>query len=929
MNLRRGAQHVLVVIAGVAAVGLAGVPGIVSRSASTLRGMEEPVQSQTASPPTGEVAGSGTRVATNESQLAVVPPRFTLPDGFVIEQVAGPPLVRYPLFGCFDDAGHLYVAEGTGQSVPGPELLQQPLGRIVRLEDTDNDGKFDKSTLFADGLVFPQGVLWHDGVVYVASHPAIWRLEDTDGDGCADRREEFVAGFNFSGNGCDIHGPFLGPDGRLYWTDGRHGYQIDRPDGTHLEGLASRIWRCRTDGRELERFAGGGFDNPVEVAWTIEGEMLGTMDQGAGDCLLHYIEGGVYPEEHPCVQEFPRTGPLLGVARRYSVELPAALCGTMRFRSTGFGPEFRDTLMTAHYMTHKLVRSTLVSDGSTFRAEDVDFLVSSDPHLRLTDVLEDADGSLLAIDMGAWFTYGFLGNVLPRPDMLGAIYRIRRSAAPPGADPRGMALRLTERSVAALIALLDDPRPAVRDRAVDRLAKLAADSVAALETVLRSGERSVEARCNAVWTLCRIDGPEARGVIRQELVPLGGDGRKQADESNVRTIAAYSAGLHRDEKAVAGLIEVLKSDHLPLRRKAAEALGRIGRSEAVLPLLDALRLPVDRFLEHSLIYSLIQINDREAVRLGLSDACPQVQKAALIALDQMQSGKLTRGEVVPLLASSDATLQQAALNVISRRPAWADAAHGVLREWLASPQLTADQQKSLAAFLSAGSANADIQGLAGAALASSDTPVATRALLIDVARQSGADPLPVAWVDGLARVLSEDDPTLSWEALAAVRTRGWRQFDEVVRSLSNNERLTAEIRVAALECLSAARQSLDAEAFDFLTDQLSETTAPLLRLAAARTLGASPLSKSQLLQVAGHSRQVSTMILRVLLPLFAASNDAEVGASIVEALQASPAAEGLTAAELDSYLMNYPLAVRQQAARLRAKIVVGQHDKTA
>lgn len=148
---------------------------------------------------------------------------------------------------------------------------------------------------------------------------------------------------------------------------------------------------------------------------------------------------------------------------------------------------FRDTLMTAHYMTHKLVRSTLVSDGSTFRAEDVDFLVSSDPHLRLTDVLEDADGSLLAIDMGAWFTYGFLGNVLPRPDMLGAIYRIRRSAAPPGADPRGMALRLTERSVEALIALLDDPRPAVRDRAVDRLAKLAADSVAALETVLRSG----------------------------------------------------------------------------------------------------------------------------------------------------------------------------------------------------------------------------------------------------------------------------------------------------------------------------------------------------------------------------------------------------------------------------------------------------------
>ena len=54
-------------------------------------------------------------------------------------------------------------------------------------------------------------------------------LEDTDGDGRADKKEELVGKFGFNGNGCDIHGPFLGPDGWLYWTDGRHGYQcIDR-----------------------------------------------------------------------------------------------------------------------------------------------------------------------------------------------------------------------------------------------------------------------------------------------------------------------------------------------------------------------------------------------------------------------------------------------------------------------------------------------------------------------------------------------------------------------------------------------------------------------------------------------------------------------------------------------------------------------------
>jgi glucose/arabinose dehydrogenase len=116
--------------------------------------------------------------------------KFVVPAGWEVEKVAGQPLVNYPLFACFDDRGRLYVAEGTGKNVPGTELVDLKLGKITRLEDTDGDGKFDVSTTFADGLVFPQGVLWHDGAVYVASHPAIWRFEDTDGDGRADKQEQ-------------------------------------------------------------------------------------------------------------------------------------------------------------------------------------------------------------------------------------------------------------------------------------------------------------------------------------------------------------------------------------------------------------------------------------------------------------------------------------------------------------------------------------------------------------------------------------------------------------------------------------------------------------------------------------------------------------------------------------------------------------------
>ena len=132
-------------------------------------------------------------------------------------------------------------------------------------------------------------MLWHDGAVYCNSHPYLWCFRERDGK--AERREALIGKFNFNGNGCDIHGPFLGPEGRLYWTKGRHGYKIKTREGDELEGLAARVFRCRPDGTAIERLAGGGFDNPVELAFTADGELLGTMDQGPGDCILHYAKG--------------------------------------------------------------------------------------------------------------------------------------------------------------------------------------------------------------------------------------------------------------------------------------------------------------------------------------------------------------------------------------------------------------------------------------------------------------------------------------------------------------------------------------------------------------------------------------------------------------------------------------------------------------
>src|SRR5262249_60578710 len=123
-----------------------------------------------------------------------------------------------------------------------------PAHRIVVIEETDGVGKFDKRSFFADQLVMPQGVLAYRGAVYTASPPSVWKLEDIDGDGVCDKRTEIVTEFGSNGNGADIHGPFLGPDGWLYLCDGRHGPKGKLAGGKIDQGLARGLVRFRVAG---------------------------------------------------------------------------------------------------------------------------------------------------------------------------------------------------------------------------------------------------------------------------------------------------------------------------------------------------------------------------------------------------------------------------------------------------------------------------------------------------------------------------------------------------------------------------------------------------------------------------------------------------------------------------------------------------------
>jgi len=866
------------------------------------------------------------------------PPKMQVPDGFVIELAAAPPLVMYPMMGCLDDLGRLYLAESHGQNLDKQGLLKAKHRFIRMLEDTDHDGRFDKSTIFADRLVMPEGALWYRGSLYVLSSPYLWRFQDTDGDGVADVREKLVGEMEFNGK-ANQHGAYLGPCGRLYFSGGAFGYDLVGSDGKAAypvgKASAAGVFSCRPDGSDVEIFGTGGI-NPVEVVFSPEGELFTTCPiidtvDGRHDALIHWIRGATVGPRDFRPPPLPQTGYRLPPLSRWGQVAPS---GLMMYRGQALGREYTGRLFATHFNTRTVVSTTIKRHGSTYRSIDEDFLTSPNPDFHPTDIMQDADGSLLLIDTGGWFRISCPFSKTAKPEIPGAIYRIRRRDAQASNDPRGLGLNWRNPAPQELWNRLDDPRPVVRDRAVAAwhaagnkhseflLKAYLADTASAG----RKQQPASRTRLNAVWAASRIGDKACRRLIRMGL---------SDPDVTVRHAAARSAGILRDRAAVTTLQGMLLDTKLgwPLRRASAAALGRIGDATSVSKLLASSAAGGDDFFNHAVVYALIEIGDFSQTVKGLAVPNPQIQQAALVALDRIDSGSLQQSHVAPLLESDDDRLRQTALDLVSRRDGWSDQIIGFLRSIASRDTLDARQQASVRGAIVNFAEDARVQQIVAQALTSPETaPQVRSVLLAGLARMPS---FPAGWLKPLGHLLSDDKrPELIQETVSVLIASGTNQLDDQVRAIATNTSHADQLRATAWICLCQRGAAIPDAALSLLAQRATQHAAlgPLDRLESARAIASAKLTPNQLASVAARVSHAGPVELPTLLNAFSVISteqlDAKTASTLIASLDKSPGLPNLARAQLEDLLQAFPEAVRRRAGPLLDKLKANDAQQT-
>jgi len=348
---------------------------------------------------------------------------FTLADGFTIELVASEPMIADPVAMDVDEHGNMYVAE-----MHGYPLDTHGSGVIKLLTDTNGDGFPDKSTVYAESLVLPMGVMcWKKGILVVDSPDVIY-LEDTDHDGEADHKQILLTGFALSNPQHNANTPVFGLDNWIYIAHqgevtpkvytkefGDIGSSIRFPlfpDAPTLPQNANgRSIRFKPDAKEIEMLSG---DSQYGQAFDRWGHLLGTAN---ANHLFHEVIAARYLQRNPnlrpatSMQMLPDHGDACEVFPTTlnpehqlltDVGVITSSCGVTWYEGGLFPRPFDEITFIAEPV-HNLVHVDKLADkGATFTASRVcdkkEFLTSTDAWCRPVNFYTGPDGALYIID---------------------------------------------------------------------------------------------------------------------------------------------------------------------------------------------------------------------------------------------------------------------------------------------------------------------------------------------------------------------------------------------------------------------------------------------------------------------------------------------------------------------------------------------------